>query len=571
MLNVNQAGRNLLVAVVLLVLAMYLLPLEFRPLFTPDETRYAEVPREMVTTGNWVVPYLGGLRYFEKPVMGYWLGAISQLLFGENNFAVRFPSAFTTLAAAVLLFLTVLRLKGLRTAGLTTAIFLSCALVYFIGTFSVLDAPTALFITGSLLTFYLAFDAKSRPTQCGWLAVFGAFCGAAFLCKGFIAFVVPGLVIAPFLMWEKRWKEMLWMPWIPLVTAVLVALPWAVMIHYRDSDFWRYFVIVEHWERFFKKNESQHPEPFWYFIPVIIGGLMPWTLLLPGVFAKVKPALPKDSFTRFCWCWLVFPFLFFSASSGKLGTYILPCFPAVAFLSAVGIDRYFRQDDRRITDWICRITGILLLVAVALFVASQLLSSAGLSQAWLSSLTKKSIEVTAVYGADETWKWVLAALSIAFWGVALLQAAKAGSADRKLWWFGLGVAAVFVVAHPICPRLAIVKKAPGPFFASVQSLVKPDDMIVCYKNSFAAASWYFKRSDLYMFHKGGELEYGLAKPEAKGRLISIEDFAKLVKDPNRKQRVVFIMQAKRFREMIPPAPFERYDAKHDQIMFAIYD
>ena len=553
-----------------IVLVAYLLPLQFRPLMTPDETRYAEIPREIVSSGNWIVPHLGGLRYFEKPIMGYWLGAISQICFGENNFAVRFPSAICTILAAVMLLGLVRRYKDVETALLTAVIFLSCSLVYFIGTFAVLDAPTSMFMTGALVTFYLAAHASRKKMVVLWLILLGIFCGGAFLTKGFIALVVPALVIGPYMIWEKRWKDLLWMPWIPLLVAVLVATPWAWLIHQRDADFWHYFVIVEHWERFTKDNSSQHPAPVWYFIPIIIAGMMPWTLLLPGIIAKIKWVLPQESLTRYTWCWLILPFLFFSASSGKLGTYILPCFPAVAFLLALGIIAYFRQNDYRIFDAVCRWTAIFLMSAMVILVLSQILSIVGITQDIAAKFTPEALSDTALFRENETWKLVLCILAISSWCGTLLVAARTANVKYKIMGFCWGPVLAFTVAQPICPDVVLEKKAPGTFLMRFADKIQTDDIIVCYNNTFVPASWFYKRNNIYMYHKGGEMEYGLKKSTAQGRLISVEEFAHMVNNPQRRHRIVFLMQSKRFRDGVPPAAFEVYEREHDRIMFMIY-
>ena len=109
MLNSNSSVKDwqLFSALILVYLVVYILPLDLRPLMIPDETRYAEIPREMLKSGDWIVPRLNGLRYFEKPPMGYWLNAMSISLFGENGFAVRLSSALaaglTALLAGILL------------------------------------------------------------------------------------------------------------------------------------------------------------------------------------------------------------------------------------------------------------------------------------------------------------------------------------------------------------------------------------------------------------------------------------------------------------------------------------
>ena len=135
-----------------LFVLLYLMPLSVRPLFIPDETRYAEVPREMIATGDWMVPHLNGLRYFEKPVMGYWLTALSLKVFGENNLAVRLPSA---LAAGITMLLILLLCSASGASGpfiswLAALIFMTSGGVALIGTFAVLDSVLAMFLTATM-------------------------------------------------------------------------------------------------------------------------------------------------------------------------------------------------------------------------------------------------------------------------------------------------------------------------------------------------------------------------------------------------------------------------------------
>lgn len=209
---------------------VYLLPLGVRPLFIPDEVRYAEIAREMITRGDWVVPHLNGLDYFEKPILGHWVHAISQLLFGETRFAVRFPSVLSSGLIALLLvwFGNISsRVNTQKTLGpLTALIFLSTLAVAGIGTFAVLDSLLALFLTLTLVVFFQATESeKSSRQEKLWLTIAGVGCGLAFLTKGFLALAIPILVAVPYLLWQKRWRDLLRMAWLPLLVAFLVALP----------------------------------------------------------------------------------------------------------------------------------------------------------------------------------------------------------------------------------------------------------------------------------------------------------------------------------------------------------
>jgi len=197
------------VAIIALFLILYILPLGVRPIAIPDEVRYAEIPREMIASGEWVVPYLNGLRYFEKPVLGYWLNTLSITLFGENAFAIRLTSALSAGISALMVFFLIRRFGGGSQAGiLGAAVYLTCLLVLALGTLSLLDSMLSMFLTGAMASFFFAHKETIPSKRVAFLALFGLFCGLAFLMKGFLAFVVPFITILPFIFWERRFKEL---------------------------------------------------------------------------------------------------------------------------------------------------------------------------------------------------------------------------------------------------------------------------------------------------------------------------------------------------------------------------
>jgi 4-amino-4-deoxy-L-arabinose transferase len=167
----NSMKRYFLPAVLSFYILCYILPLGAIGLFVPDETRYAEIPREMIASGNWVVPHIDGLRYFEKPVLGYWVHAVSIMLFGENNFAVRLPSVVFVGLTALLLFFMVSRIKDSEdkekgyTAVPASLIFLSCFEVFGVGNVAVLDNLFSFFLTGT--TGALFFATEKQPGSSG--------------------------------------------------------------------------------------------------------------------------------------------------------------------------------------------------------------------------------------------------------------------------------------------------------------------------------------------------------------------------------------------------------------------
>src|SRR5262249_8770856 len=160
-----------------LFVLVYLLPLGVRPLASPDEVRYGQIAREMIASGDWVSPHFNGVRYFEKPVLGHWLNALSLTTLGENPFAVRLPVALATGLSAVIVFLLVRRFLARSTAVLSTAIFLTTVLVAGCGSVAVLDAFLALFVTAAVGAYYVAITATRRGERYAYLALCGVACG----------------------------------------------------------------------------------------------------------------------------------------------------------------------------------------------------------------------------------------------------------------------------------------------------------------------------------------------------------------------------------------------------------
>ncbi len=504
--------RRSSVIIIVLFFLLYVVPLGVRPMVIPDEFRYAEISREMLETGDWVVPHLDGLRYFEKPVLGYWLNAVAIAMFGENAFAVRFFSAVAAGISAFFVFFLARRYAGGYFAGVfAAAAFLTCLEVFAVGTFSALDSMFCMFLTAAMTLFFFAYMENRPWKQACLLVLSGISCGFAFLTKGFLAFAIPAVTIIPFLIWQRRAKEMFRILWAPVVTAALVALPWCLMIYVREKDFWHYFLWTEHIHRLISPQGGQHPEPFWFFIPCILGGAFPWIMLLPAAISGLRnthlgsrgAGSLKDPLVRFALCWLIFPFLLFSASRGKLSTYILPCFPPVAILVSTGLLKYFAAGKRKaFTVAMYILSGIVAALMILLI----------LSQAMPTALR--------LYEHQETWKVVLVTAAFLTYALFLLCAGRAanfrgtplGGNPKKLAYFAVGPIVFMFCAQFVMPNQFKDGKAPAEFLRQNWHRVRPGTTLVSDNYLVSAVCWSYKRRDVFLLGRGGELAYGLGYP-----------------------------------------------------------
>ncbi|MGC1457446.1 MAG: glycosyltransferase family 39 protein [Steroidobacteraceae bacterium] len=344
--------------------AIWLVSLGFRGLYNPDEGRYAEISREILASGDWVIPHLDGLVYIEKPPLQYWATAISESLFGQNDWAARLYTGLCALATVYAIWALIRREWGALAAA-RAAIMLGSSLWFLLlGHQLTLDMSLTLYMT---LTFAGFCNAQRSERWQGWMLLCWAAIAGAFMTKGLIAGVLPLFTLLCYSALQRDltpWRRLLLVRGAALFA--VLCLPWLILIQHRLPQFFQFFFVREHFQRYLTKIENRY-QPWWYFIPILLAGILPWLLpALRSLWLDWRAgARPGFDLRRFAWVWCVVIFVFFSASDSKLSTYILPMFPALALLMATApLPRL--NADLRATGIGMMVLGVLLLAAALL-------------------------------------------------------------------------------------------------------------------------------------------------------------------------------------------------------------
>lgn len=499
----------------------YLLPLSSHGLWIPDETRYAQIGQDMLLGGNWVSPHFMSVRYFEKPAAGYWMIAIGQGLFGQNLFGVRFASAFSTALSVVLCYLIARRLwSDPRKSFVCALLYMSLTVVAGAAGYANLDPQFTFWVNLSLVALWFALDSTTGGKRMlGW-AVLGLACGMGFMTKGFLAWLLPVLIALPWMLWQKRWRELLTYGPLAIGVAIVVSLPWALAVHAREPDYWRFFFWHEHIRRF-AGDDAQHDAPWWYYLPLLVAFSLPWVGLLPPALKQAWQSR-NQARTAFLLLWLVMPLLFFSLSKGKLPSYILPCLLPLTLLLGHALAERLKLEQ-----------GVCLRVNGLLNLALGLLLLLGLVYLQL----KKPL-----YN-HELHNLVLVFIALIGWIISnLLQALRplscwAAPAFGSLLLIGLIPAAL--------PDSVVANKTPDQFILEhTAELGQTRHLLSNDLGAASALAWRLQRPNVALYNTIGELKYGLAYPDASKQRVDPNQVQQWMQDARQQGSVGVVMRIK---------------------------
>jgi 4-amino-4-deoxy-L-arabinose transferase len=245
---------------------------------------------------------------------------------------------------------------------------------------------------------------------------------------------------------------------------------------------------------------------------------------------------------RLAICWLGLPFLFFSASSGKLGTYILPCFPPLAILTSTGLLNYFAGERRRAFTVGVYTVAVIVAALVIVLLLHQTMHAG-----------------SRLYGQQETWKAGLVAIAFLAWVLFLHCAGRATDFRRKLAYFAIGPAVFMLCVHFAIPEQLMEKKTPGELLRQHKDRISQDTILVSDDYLAPAVCWSYKRKDVYLLDKAGEFAYGLGYDNSKHRLLDVDHLKELITENTGNGCVTLITFTKRYIEyehLLPKPAFK---------------
>ena len=269
--------RFITILVLLAAACIFFAGLGDYPLLDPDEGRYAEIPREMIETGDYITPHLNYVKYYEKPPLFYWLTAGSLILFGQNEMAVRAVPAVAGCFTVLLIMGFGKRLFSGMTGPVAGWIYATSILPVVMARLPIIDGVFSLFLTAAWASWWLGYDADSSTKRKFWYLLAWGSMGLATMTKGIAAIALTVAIVFPFIFLRWDWKALKKMAWIPgILLFAAIVLPWHIAAALRDPQFLHFYIIVQHFQRL---SYQEHTSPFWFFPAILPFGLLFWTAL----------------------------------------------------------------------------------------------------------------------------------------------------------------------------------------------------------------------------------------------------------------------------------------------------
>lgn len=534
MMQQSQRKNSFYIDIIFLTIVLgglFFILLGTRPLFVPDEGRYAEIAREMLMSGDYVTPYLNGIKYFEKPALFYWLGAAAMKLGGINLWSLRSINALLGLLGCVITYLTARKFYG-RPTGLLAGLILGTSTLYFVMAHTIsLDLPVTLFLTICLMTFILGTQEQPGLLRRSYLYAAATAAALAVLTKGLIGIVFPSVIIFAWIAALSDWRilKKLYLPSC-IILFLIIALPWHIIVNQRNPEFFAFYFIEQHFLRY-TTAEVGHYQPVWFFLPTLMLGLFPWSaFLIQSVYfhlTNLWHAKQKHKLELFFLLWASIVFVFFSFSKSKLIPYILPVFPPLAILIA----RYLTQDNKKGIR--IGFIGLTILSSVIAFVIYQFVTNSP----FLDPLAAK------IYYYPAAATLFLGMLIACVFSFKNIKAALALTT----------VTACIFLLFAIAGAPAIDNRTILPLVKILETQLKPNEDVITYNRYYQDLPFYLQRR-ITIVTWVNELSFGMQHQDTHEWMLDDEEFWQRWHSP---QKVYVFTTKAEFNELTKFNPNEK--------------
>lgn len=476
------------------------------PFHTKGEPREALVVREILLTGNWVLPRVNEVEIPSKPPLFHWLGALVALARGTTDeWSARLPSALLSLAGILAIYVTGAALWGAR-AGVVAALTLATSFEW------VRAATTArvdMALTVGLEAAFLSWLFFVRSGSGRWLVPLYLGIAFATLAKGPVGIVLPGAVALASMAVRRDFSPLLRMRLLRgvLVVAVLAGCWYALAAHREGRDFFVQHILRENVFRVFDADPGPgdyqgHRHSALWLAGVLLLGFLPWTVFLPGVLSRLwhnRATLTRDHPAIYCGVWAVVVFALYAVAVSKRGVYLLGLYPAIALLVAWQLEEQQRAaaDDR----WLLRglaVAAAAMFVAVAALTAISAVAALGLP----IGVAVQHLLPAASPPYGTAVAAVLAGGGAALFGALAVALAGAGMcvrAARAGWWVGTfggllaTTVAAIVIANVVAMPTIATEESARTFVARAERVVAAGESVAFYRTPSYAVLYYWRR------------------------------------------------------------------------------
>jgi len=475
------------------------------PLLDNNEGMYATIARDMLKSGQFIIPNFGGIPYLEKPPMLYWLMAGSMSLFGINEWAAHLIPAAAFFLTAGLIQRFTFRVTGSEAAGFAAAIMLVTSLPMLVWGRQVLcDMVMTCFFSAALFQFYGWYTNRNKRRLLG----FYAFLALAVLTKGLLPLILAGGVILVFLLWQREPLQGYFKILSPLgiLLFFFIAAPWHIAASIQHPGFAWFYFINEHLLRFLNKREPHdyHTGPFWYYLPRILIYLMPWTLFLLIFTRKPKPSSsPYPVLARFLWSWFFFCLVFFSIGGSKANYYMIAGMPALVILVALHIKTYMDLGDRAARSLTAG--GLSLILVILWFVH------------FFCSESNGDLFATC---QDVSWPYIIGSGMYCFAAIALCWRIP------QRWLAPLLGSHILLVLPLLIAGVTIVSEKISQKTVAESLKASYGNNVVIYQEfeNLSALAFYLERQPVIVDSHSDDLLYGQHQPSGKPYFMSLDEW-----------------------------------------------